>query len=219
MSKRAWKAVLASAGLGVIVSLWLSAGLSPARPAQAQTPGAPLRYTVVAERSEVRYRVREQLAGLSFPNDAVGTTRAIDGGLALDAQGRVLPGDSRFTVDLRTLRSDEARRDNYIRRNTLETDRYPTVVFVPSELRGLPVPLPSAGPASFELVGDLTVREATRRITWEATATFNGQDVSVRASTAFRFGDFGLRVPRVAVVLSVEDHIRLEADLLLRRSR
>ena len=67
-------------------------------------------------------------------------------------------------------------------------------------------------------VGDLTVRDATRRITWEATATFNGQDVSVRARTAFRFTDFGLRVPRVAVVLSVEDNIRLETDFLLRRS-
>ena len=57
----------------------------------------------------------------------------------------------------------------------------------------------------------------TRRVTWEATATFAGQEVSVRAKTAFRFGDFGLRVPRVSVVLSVEDDIRLEIDLLLRR--
>lgn len=217
MSNRAWKAVLASAGLGAIVCLLVSAWLSPARPAHAQTPGAALRYSVVAERSEARYRVREQLAGLSFPNDAVGTTNAIEGRIALDAQGRVLPSDSRFTVDLRTLRSDEARRDNYIRRNTLETDRYPIVVFVPTEVRGLRVPLPPAGTASFELIGDLTVRDATRRITWEATATFTGEDVSVRAATTFRFGDFGLRVPRVAVVLSVEDHIRLETDLLLRR--
>ena len=31
--------------------------------AYAQSPGAPLRYSVVAERSEARYRVREQLAG------------------------------------------------------------------------------------------------------------------------------------------------------------
>ena len=217
MTSRAWKAVLASAGFGAVVCLSVAAGLSPGRPAGAQTPAVPLRYTVVAERSEVRYRVREQLAGLSFPNDAVGTTKAIDGGIALDAQGRVLPGDSRFTMDLRTLRSDEPRRDNYIRRNTLETDRYPTVVFAPSELRGLRLPLPPTGTASFELVGDLTVRDATRRATWSATATFSGEDVSVRAATTFRFGDVGLRIPRVAVVLSVEDHIRLEADLLLRR--
>lgn len=46
----------------------------------------------------------------------------------------------------------------------------------------------------------------------------NGQEVTVQAGTAFRFADFGLSIPRVASVLSIEDNIRLEADLLLRRS-
>ena len=89
-------------------------------------------------------------------------------------QGRLLPGDSRFTVDLRTLRSDEARRDNYVRRNTLETERFPTVTFVPTEARRLPFPLPQTGSVPFELVGDLTVKDVTRRVTWEATASFEG---------------------------------------------
>jgi polyisoprenoid-binding protein YceI len=177
---------------------------------------ASVRYAVVAEESEVRYRVREQLVGLNFPNDAVGATSVVEGGVAFDAQGRFLR-DSRFTVDLRALRSDEARRDNYLRRNTLETERYPTVTFVPTEARRLPFPLPQTGSVPFELVGDLTVKEVTRRITWEATASFDGSRVSLRARTAFRFGDFGLPVPRVSVVLSVEDDIKLEADLVLRR--
>jgi polyisoprenoid-binding protein YceI len=178
---------------------------------------APVRYGIVADGSEVRYRVREQLVGLSFPNDAVGATSAVEGAIAFDPQGRLLLGDSRFTVDLRTLRSDEARRDNYLRRNTLETDRYPTVTFVPTEARGLPTPLPATGSVPFELVGDLIIKDVARRVTWTATGTFEGARVSVRARTAFRFGDFGLRVPRVSVVLSVEDDIKLEADLVLRR--
>ena len=194
----------------------VASALQPPVPARAQDRG-PVRYAVVAEGSEVRYRVREQLVGLNFPNDAVGVTGAVEGGVAFDAQGRVVPGDSRFTIDLRTLRSDEARRDNYVRRNTLETDRYPTVTFVPTEARRLPVPLPQSGTVPFELIGDLTVQDATRRVTWDATAAFDGPKVTIRARTAFRFGDFGLRVPRVSVVLSVEDDIKLEADLVLRR--
>ncbi|HEV8672943.1 MAG TPA: YceI family protein [Methylomirabilota bacterium] len=217
LAPRRLTAALASAAL-LAGWLGLGSGTHAARTVSAQVAGLPLRYSVVAERSEARYRVREQLVGLNFPNDAVGTTNAIEGHIALDPQGRLLPGDSRFTIDLRTLRSDEARRDSYLRRNTLETDRYPTATFVPTELRGLRLPLPSAGPVSFELVGDFTVREETRRITWAATATFNGDEVSVQARTAFRFADLGLRIPRVSVVLSVEDHIRLETDLLLRRS-
>jgi polyisoprenoid-binding protein YceI len=195
-------------------------------PAAVELPGtggalaqdrASVRYGVVAHGSEVRYRVREQLVGLSFPNDAVGVTSAVDGTIAFDAQGRLLPGDSRFTVDLRTLRSDEARRDNYLRRNTLETDRYPTVTFMPTEARGLPTPFPQSGSVPFELVGDLVIKDVVRRVTWTATGSFEGSRVSVQARTAFRFGDFGLRVPRVSVVLSVEDDIKLEADLVLRR--
>jgi polyisoprenoid-binding protein YceI len=169
-------------------------------------------------RSAARYRVREQLAGIHFPNDAVGTTTAIDGEIVLDGRGRVLPSASRVTVDLRGLQSDRDRRDSYVQRRTLETERYPTAVFVPTEVRGLHFPFPQSGTASFELIGDLTVRDVTRRITWEATATIKGEEVSVQAKTAFRFADFGLTVPRVASVLSVEDAIHLEANLLLRRS-
>jgi len=203
--------------VALVLAVLAGAGALWAPVAALAQDRAPVHYGVVAEGSEVRYRVREQLVGLSFPNDAVGATSAVEGGIAFDTQGRVLRGDSRFTIDLRTLRSDEARRDNYLRRNTLETERYPTVTFVPTEVRRLPFPLPPAGSLSFELVGDLTVKDATRRVTWEATASFDGPRVSVRARTAFRFGDFGLPIPRVSVVLSVEDDIKLEADLVLRR--
>jgi polyisoprenoid-binding protein YceI len=173
---------------------------------------------VVANRSEARYRIREQLAGFTLPNDAVGATNAVEGRIALDAQVRILTGDSRLTVDLRKLQSDRDRRDNYVRRNTLETERYPMAVFVPTEVRGLSFPLPQTGTASFDLVGDFTVRDVTRRISWEAVATFTGQDINVQAKTAFRFADFGLTIPRVASVLGVEDNIQQETDLLLWRS-
>jgi polyisoprenoid-binding protein YceI len=230
MVHHARKAVLWLLGVSGFISLLFSA--SPGGPrestasvalvlgsaASAQAPEAALRYRVVADRSEARYRVREQLAGISFPSDAVGTTSAIDGSIFLDTQGRIRTSDSRLTVDLRTLRSDRDRRDNYVRRNTLETERHPTAVFIPSEVRGLTFPLPQTGTASFELIGDLTIRGTTRPTTWEATATFNGQEVSMEAKTSFRFADFGLSIPRVASVLSVEDTIRLETDLLLRRS-
>lgn len=207
----------ARAVAALLLTVLAVAGTAQGIPGALAQDRAPVRYGIVADGSEVRYRVREQLVGLSFPNDAVGATSAVEGAIAFDPQGRLLLGDSRFTVDLRTLRSDEARRDNYLRRNTLETDRYPTVTFVPTEARGLPTPLPATGSVPFELVGDLIIKDVARRVTWTATGTFEGARVSVRARTAFRFGDFGLRVPRVSVVLSVEDDIKLEADLVLRR--
>jgi polyisoprenoid-binding protein YceI len=67
------------------------------------------------------------------------------------------------------------------------------------------------------LLGDLTVRDVTRPVTWDATATVEGDEVRVQAHTTVRFADFGLTIPRVASVLSVEDSIRLEVDLRLQR--
>ena len=44
-----------------------------------------VRYRIVPEESEVRYKVRERIARLNFPTDAVGATREITGAIVLDA--------------------------------------------------------------------------------------------------------------------------------------
>lgn len=171
---------------------------------------------IVPSASEARYRVREQLAGKNFPNDAIGTTQQISGSIILDAQGRLVPG-SKVTVDLRTLRSDEARRDNYIRNNTLTTASFPYTEFVPGNIRGLPFPLPASGRANVQVLGNLTIRGVTRPVVWDGTAEFGRDTVRLQAKTAFKFGEFDLAQPRVFFVLSLEDNIRLEVDLTLRQ--
>ncbi len=173
-------------------------------------------FIVVSAESEARYRVREQLVGVNLPSDAVGVTRAITGVLVLE-EGQVVPEASRFQVDLRTLTSDQARRDNFIRRNTLQADRYPYAVFIPREVQGLPSPLPTSGEHTFQLIGDLTIREVTRPVTWEVRARVEGDRVIAQARTQFTFADFNLEPPRVPVVLSVDETIRLEVDLVLQR--
>ncbi|WP_322801576.1 YceI family protein [Thermoflexus sp.] len=188
----------------------------PTQAPSTDTRGDRLTYLVIPEESEARYRVREQLVGVDLPSDAVGVTRAITGVLVLEGN-RVVPQASRFQVDLRTLTSDQARRDNFIRRNTLQADRYPYAVFVPREIQGLPSPLPTSGEHTFRLIGDLTIRETTRPVTWEVTARVEGDRIIARARTQFTFADFGLEPPRVPVVLSVDETIRLEVDVVLQR--
>lgn len=173
------------------------------------------RWSVAAEQNEARYRVREQLARLNFPNDAVGVTRNITGGLVLDAQGRVVREQSRFVIDMASLESDSDRRDNFVRRNTLQTEAHPQVVFVPAQLRNLPWPLPEAGSITFQMVGDLTIRGVTRPATWDVTANVENGRVNGEAKTQFTFAEFEITKPRVASVLSVDDVIRLEYSFLL----
>jgi polyisoprenoid-binding protein YceI len=179
--------------------------------------GPTVRFQVASTGNEVRYRVTEQLAGFDLPNDAVGRTSAVAGAVVLDSAGRVVAADSRITATVSSLASDRSRRDGYVRGRILETDSFPSVTLRPTAVHGLPWPLPASGTASFTLAGDLTIQGTTRPSTWTVMAAFRGDTVSGLASTAFTFPDFGLNQPRVPIVLSVGDTIRLEYDFTLVR--
>ncbi len=191
--------------LAVAPALLIAAAASP--PA-----GAGAHFVVAPAGNEVRYRVREQLAGFDLPNDAVGKTAAVTGDLTFDAKGAIVPGSSKITVDVQGLASDRSRRDGYVQHRLLETSQYPSVILAPTAVSGLGWPLPTSGAKTFQLTGDLTVHGATHPSTWTVTASFNGTDVTGTAATAFTFADFGLTQPRVPIVLSVADTIHLEYD-------
>ena len=179
-------------------------------------PEGTTTFSVAPSGNEVRYRVREQLAGFDFPNDAIGKTTGVTGQIVINDDGRVVSDASRFVVDAATITSDRDRRDNYLRRRTLTVDQHPTIVLVPTELRGLAIPS-GAGRDTFQIVGDLTVRGVTRPTTWNATAQFQSGRVTGSAVTRFTFTDFQMEKPRVRSVLSVADTIALEYDFNLVR--
>lgn len=183
-------------------------------PARAQTA---VRYVTDGDGNVARYRVRERLLGNELDNDAVGETRAIRGSIALDANARIVPAGSLFTVELAGLKSDKSRRDTYVRNRLLETRTHPSTRFAISEVRGLRAPLPSGGRVQFQLVGDLTVKGVTRPTTWTVDATVAGDRLTGRAATSFTFAQFQLTQPKVSVVLSVNDTIRLEYDFAMKK--
>ncbi|MGH8434988.1 MAG: YceI family protein [Pseudomonas sp.] len=173
------------------------------------------RFVIAPEGTEARYRVREQLAGIDFPSDAVGKTTQVQGRIVVDPKGAIVQQESKFTVDMASLTTDSDRRDNFVRRNTLQTAQYATAVFVPREFRGLRFPLAASGDVTFQIVGDLTVRDQTRPATWDVTAKLTQGAITGKANTKFTFADFGMTKPRVRSVLSVDDDIKLELDFRL----
>jgi polyisoprenoid-binding protein YceI len=175
----------------------------------------PTRWVLQAESSEARYRVREQLAGFDFPNDAVGTTNSLSGAIVFTADGTILLDQSVFRVDLASLATDNDRRDNYVRQRTLEVEEYPEAVLNPRRFVGLPFPMPGEGALRFQLEADLTLRGVTAPTVWDVMAQISPESVTGLASTSFTFDAFGIAVPRVARVLSVDDDIRLELEFRL----
>ncbi len=186
--------------------------------AAASTLASPLesgRYVVAPEGNEARYFAREQLAGVSFPNDAIGVTRGVSGAIVIDNAGKLVPAESKIVVDVTQLKSDRDRRDGYVQRRTLETEKYPNVTLVPKEITGLSSPLPDSGPATFRLLGDLTIKGVTRPTNWQVNARFRGDTISGTASTSFTFADFQMEKPSVSIVLAVQDTLHLQYDFRL----
>jgi polyisoprenoid-binding protein YceI len=171
-------------------------------------------YAIVPEESMARYRVQEELANIGA-NEAVGQTQAIAGQIAFGEDGLPM-ACSRFDVDLRTLQSDEAKRDNYLYRNTLEAETYPLATFVLRAVDGLDAPLAEGQETPLLLIGDLTLRDTTQLVAWQADVTLAGDALTGTAATEFEMADFGITAPSVPVVLSLDETVRLEIDLTAR---
>lgn len=215
--------ILAPAGLLLSMGAWAPANGAPGRTAEAAadtvTPRAipAHRLVVTPEGNAARYRIQERLVGMELPYDAVGETETIGGQIVLDTEGKVIAEDSKILVDVRRLTSDKSRRDEYVQESLLETDEFPVVQLRPTAIRGLPKKLPTTGAGTFQLIGDLTVHGVTRPSVWKVAARFEGDRIVGKAVTTFTFDDFGLKQPRVPLVLSLADTIQLEYDFQLSR--
>ncbi len=180
--------------------------------------GKGVKYTLVAAKSEASYAVREQLARLNLPSDAIGKTNAISGSVTVNPDGSIDSANSKITVDLSTLQTDSAMRDGFVSRNILQTSQYPLAVFVPTQVTGLPAAIPQSGSVTFKVTGNMTIHNVTKPLTWDVTGSITNGEAVGTATTSFTFEDFNISQPQVPVVLSVVDKINLTVTVAFQPS-
>ena len=122
---------------------------------------------------------------------------------------RVRAADLR--ADMRTVESDQARRDDTLRFRAIETDRYPTARFT---LAG-PV---AVGATRRRVGGTLTLhgRRAPIAVTVRGQRLAGGR-LELVGSAPIRFATFAIEPPSVAGLVTVSDHGVLEFRLVLAR--
>jgi polyisoprenoid-binding protein YceI len=172
----------------------------------------------VAGGSVAGYRVREKLAQLPAPSDAVARTGAITGQVTLTGRGGAYSAENaNFTVDVSQLKSDPAqdKRDNKIHSIGLETDKYPQATFAAAGPLSIPDGAVRGGAATVDADGDLMLHGQTKKVKIPLQIQRNGAQVKIVGIYQFSWTDFGMTAPSIQPFVSVTGNPTLEFSLLM----
>ena len=166
--------------------------------------------------STARYIVREQLVRWVSEKDVSGETKLVEGKIIISSEGKLIAKGSKFVVNVKSLKSDESKRDNYIRNNALESNKFPEAIFEINIMEGLNGPLPTSGEINLRLIGDMTIHGVTKEITWTLLANIENEDIKGIAKTSIDFDTFDIKKPSLPFILTLDDTLLLELDFIAR---
>ena len=164
----------------------------------------------VTGESRVGYRVDEVLFGQNVT--AVGRTNAVTGSVTIDG---LTVTAAEFSVDMTTVRSDEAKRDAQFASRIMDTLNFPTATFL---LSG-PVDVSAdalASDAAHQVSGVLTLRGASKTIEVTIISAVRDAAITLVGEIEIVFADWGIPNPSLPGI-STEDRGILEFSLVLER--
>lgn len=192
-----------------------SVAQAPTGQTAANAGGLPQSLKDVASGSVYTFRVDSTQTTVAYAVDEVllgnkqitrGATNTVDGQFQVglkDGQPYIVM--SKLQVDLRTLTSDNAMRDQALRMQWLQSNTYPYAVFVAKEVQGLPADAVQGQPYTFKVSGDMTIRNITKPVTFDITVTLNGTTLTGEGTTQIYMKDFGFNPPEILGRFTVSD--------------
>lgn len=165
-------------------------------------------FTIVPAQSTASYSVHENLILQNNPDAvAVGTTHSVTGSFQIRATDTPLVASVHMTVDLSTLKTDQSRRDEYVRRDALETNQYPTATFASTCAANLPGSYTEGQQAQFQIIGNLTMHGTTNAETADVQGTLSGNTVTGTATLTVFMTDFNIQPPNLANIAIAQNKV------------
>ncbi|MEP7357804.1 MAG: YceI family protein [Anaerolineales bacterium] len=208
---------LASSGVPTAIPIALasseavptSAAAATADPAKA---GLAI-FTIDAAQSEARFIITEELRGT--PKTVVGTTNEVAGEIALNPDNLSGTQVGVIQVAARGLSTDSGQRNQAISNRILNTDTYECITVTPTSVTGLSGSGAPGQSYTFQIAGNLTIRDVTQPVVFEATATADSlQQLSGTATTTVQRADYKLVIPNAPGVANVGESVTLEIDFV-----
>ena len=173
----------------------------------------PITFRIEQEESEVRYIIRE-VQGM-MPNTVIGVTDQVAGEFTINPSEPDELEVSTIMINARTFQTDEELRDRAVQNRILYTDTYEYITFEPDEYDGLPEHGLVGESYDFQMTGKLTLLDETNEVTWDVTVeVISAERLEGTAQTTVRYGEWGVSVPEMPFIASVDDTVRLELDFV-----
>ena len=184
-----------------------------------ETLGGVHTYALVPGESTASYIVNEEFLSRALDKLGIeagkrvvtGSTNDVEGSITVDLDNSTV-SDSSITVNLTTLATDQNRRDKWVQEKDPQFGKFPTATFVPTAIQNAPDAYVDGEEVSFQLVGDLTVRDITQQVTFDVTATVAGDTLTGVAETHMNISDFGIAPPNFADTLTVADPFTIRIE-------
>ncbi len=165
--------------------------------------------------SEVGYAVVERLAG----NEqlTVGVTTVVAGDIVINT---IDPTESRLgeiVVNVEMFDSDSNLRDKRLRRDFLESTRWPFARFETTSIEGLDVEFAEGTSFDISLTGMLTVKDVTREETFSGTVTIERDRLVADVFAEILGSDYGVGPIKIARLAYTDDEVTLSFALVADR--
>jgi polyisoprenoid-binding protein YceI len=167
-------------------------------------------FRIIPGESKIIYEVGEVFLNQDNAfNLAVGITTEVNGEILVDRENPQNSSLGVVSVDISQFTSDNQRRDNAIRERFLQSAQYPIVEFSPQDIQGLPETYEQGQEITFQISGDLTIRDVTKPATFEVKMTGNGDTITGEATTTILMSDYGFGPISIAGILNTEDEVNI----------
>jgi polyisoprenoid-binding protein YceI len=198
------------------VSLGAYSYLKPTASVSAPLQAAPIDDTANATVYEIEpgsaqasFVIDEVLRGA--PSTVVGTTGQVAGQFALNVADPSATQIGKILINARDLETDDDSRNRALGNRILNTDQYEYIAFSPTALSGLPAQISAGQSFTFQVSGELTIKDVTKPAVFDVTVT-PGADGALQgsASTTINYADWDVSIPQVPFVASVADQVDLQ---------
>lgn len=182
--------------------------------AAASTAERALFRVVTDGESVGRFYIDETLLGNRIT--VVGETPNVAGDVIVNFANPAASQIGQIAISARTLRTDNEFRDQAIRGRILFTNDHEFIRFAPTGVSGLDSdPVAVGETITFEIAGDLTVRDVTLPVTFTAEVTLES-DETIRGTvrTTILYSDFGIRIQAPPTVSDIADEVTIEMEFL-----